>query len=417
LNGTDASDNDSVVETLVDESPLPDTYEGYLRGGYDGTVQRVAIVCLLGLSTPAAADPPITNSNYGIDLYDGVAIGNSEVVGMGGAAVGLAMGSSGTLTTPAAPAVKSTTDNDWWGWDYHVDYLTSLSRDYDNNGETNQDNGGPSFLTFGLAGRINDWGAAITATIQTAGLSDTLQAQTYRIKAAFAHYFESIDVAIGVGVQTVMFQLDNRGSSPALFQISGAGVEAGASWLPHNTNFRLGAAAEGPIDGGKVEKDCTDPACMAYILPDKVVSPYRLIAGGAYRFAATTWNHQVPTPFRDERSLILAADVVLAGSSPNGFGLEGFSEQVLQRSGRTAAVGVRGGAEYEWLPGRLRVRAGSYWEPGRFDGVSGRVHGTFSAEVRVGEVFIWGYRRGRLGVTGDFAARYRNVGLSIGLWH
>jgi hypothetical protein len=65
----------------------------------------------------------------------------------------------------------------------------------------------------------------------------------------------------------------------------------------------------------------------------------------------------------------------------------------------------------------LRVRAGSYWEPGRFDGVPGRVHGPFSAEVRVGEVYIWGYRRGCLGVTGDFATRYRNVGLSIGLWH
>src|SRR5215470_1805317 len=97
-------------------------------------VGRACLVvgCLAG--TARADFPPITDRNYAIDLYDGVALGNTQVVGMGGAAIALAMGSSGTVSNPAAPAVKSTTDNDWWGWDYHVDYLTSLSRDYDNNG-------------------------------------------------------------------------------------------------------------------------------------------------------------------------------------------------------------------------------------------------------------------------------------------
>jgi hypothetical protein len=76
--------------------------------------------------------------------------------------------------------------------------------------------------------------------------------------------------------------------------------------------------------------------------------------------------------------------------------------------GNTAVVGMGGAA--------VALAMGS-WEPGRFDNVSGRVHGTFGAEVRVGEVFVWGYRRGRIGITGDVAARYCNVGLSIGLWH
>lgn len=384
--------------------------------------REAAAVCLaLGLIAPTpgearADNPPITNRNYAIDLYNGVAFGNTQVVGMGGASIGTAMGSSGTLSTPAAPAIRATTDNDWWGWDYHVDYLTSFSRDYDNNGEANRDDGGPSFLSLGLAGRVHDWGLAGTVTTQTAGLSDALRATAITAKVAVAHYVRSIDVAIGVGLQTSTFAIDQVRST-SLFEITGAGGELGGTWMPSDTNVRLGAAFEAHIDGGNVTKDCTDPACMAYILPDHVVSPYRVLAGGAYRFAATTWNHQVPTVFRDERALTLAADVMIAGSSPNGFGLEGFSEQVLQRSGRHAAVSVRGGAEYEWIPGRLRVRAGSYWEPGRFDDVSGRLHGTFSTEVRVGEVYIWGYRRGRLGVTGDIAARYRNIGLSIGLWH
>ena len=39
-------------------------------------------------------------------------------------------------------------------------------------------------------------------------------------------------------------------------------------------------------------------------------------------------------------------------------------------------VGARLGAEWEALPGRLRARLGTYWEPSRFDGVGGRIHGT-----------------------------------------
>src|SRR5438132_2275382 len=86
-------------------------------------------------SAHADSLPPITDRNYAIELYDGVALGNTAVVGMGGAAVALAAGSSGTLVNPSAMAVRPTTDTDRWSWDYHIDYLIgSLSSDYDNNG-------------------------------------------------------------------------------------------------------------------------------------------------------------------------------------------------------------------------------------------------------------------------------------------
>ena len=91
--------------------------------------------------------------------------------------------------------------------------------------------------------------------------------------------------------------------------------------------------------------------------------------------------------------------------------------QELQRSGEHSSFSLRGGVEYEWLPGRLRLRGGSYWEPGRFERVGGRLHGTFGIEVRVFEANVWGRRRGRITLTGDVAERYRNVGVSIGFWH
>jgi hypothetical protein len=110
--------------------------------------------------------------------------------------------------------------------------------------------------------------------------------------------------------------------------------------------------------------------------------------------------------------------VIVIGPSVNAFGLESFGNQRLQRSGRHTNISVRGGLEYEWLPGRLRVRGGSYWEPGRFVGVSGRMHVTFGIELRILQFWLWSKpRRGRISLTSDLAERYRNGSLSIGFWH
>ena len=42
-----------------------------------------------GTGTARADNPPIVDRNYAIDLYDGVAIGNTAMVGMGGAGAAL----------------------------------------------------------------------------------------------------------------------------------------------------------------------------------------------------------------------------------------------------------------------------------------------------------------------------------------
>ena len=60
------------------------------------------LVGVVGLAGPAQADPlpPIVDRNYAIDLYDGVALGNSATVAMGGASAANAFGTSGTLVNP-----------------------------------------------------------------------------------------------------------------------------------------------------------------------------------------------------------------------------------------------------------------------------------------------------------------------------
>lgn len=379
------------------------------------------LICALAVAHAAGhahADAPITDRHYAIDFYDGVAIGDTVLVGMGGAGAAHIIGTAGALLNASTPAIRETTDNDPWTWDYHLDFLSGrYSTDYDNNGSVAT--GGAQLLTGGIGLRYRRWGVALTSTGQTTpieGATQALDAQAIRLRLLVSRMFQGADLAVGLGVQTVSFQIVTT-AGDKLFDINGGGLVAGATWLPRQRSFRIAGGLESEIVGGGVTASCDPSNCEGYILPERVASPWRLVAGGAYRIAASAWNHQVPEKFRDERSLTLAADGVLTGASSGAYGLEAFGAQQLQRSGRHPVVSLRVGAEYEWLPGRLRWRAGSYWEPGRFDGVGGRVHVTFGTELRVFAFSLWGPRRGRLSFTGDVAARYRNVAVSIGFWH
>ncbi len=382
----------------------------------------VCLVCLVWTMPRAVQAAPIVDRDYAIELYEGVAIGDGTQTGMGGAGAARVTGSAGTLLNPSAPAVRRTTDTDSWSWDYHLDFLTGrFSSDYDNNGVAADDGGGASLATAGLSLRFGNWAGAITVTAQTApvdGSDPKLDARAIRGKLVLARYFERVDLAIGLGLQTVAFELAPSSGEPALFAMNGVGGVAGATWLPRRQRFRLGLALESRIISGKVETATCDPmSCQGYILPNRIESPGRIILGAAYRWAGTAWNQLVPTKFHDETSVTVVSDLVVTGTSKDGNGIEGFGVQELQRAGRHVSVSLRAGAEVECLPGRLRVRAGTYWEPGRFDDVGGRLHGTLGFDVRALEFHLWGLRRGRIGATADVAARYRNVGVSVGFWH
>lgn len=377
-------------------------------------------VCILACLVwqPARADfPPITSRDYAIDLYEGVAIGNTTMVGMGGAGAANVIGTAGVLLNPSAIGVRSTTDLDTWSIDYHADALTGrYSSDYDNNGQVAD--GGASLVTLGLGGRYHDWALAGTLVAQRAPVagSSELEAEALHLRFTLAKWLPDYDLAIGGGLQSATFRL-NPATGPSLISITGTGLIAGATWLPRNQSFRLAAAAETPIDGGEVTGDCDPNNCQGYILPERARAPWRLVAGAAVRFADSPWNQLIAGPFRDERAVTFAADLVVTGATDNGYGVEAFGMQTLQPSGRRVVMSLRGGIEYEWLPGRLRVRGGAYWEPGRFEGVGGRLHETFGIDLRVLQFHLWGPRRGRISLTSDVASRYRNGGISIGFWH
>ncbi len=379
-----------------------------------------AVVVAFAVPSFAQNFPPITSRDWAVDLYEGTALGSNRVIAMGGVSVAIAEGSAGSLANPAAMAVRPTTDNDWFAWDFHLDAASgSLSTDYDNNGFLDGANGNKA-ATAGLAFGFGPWGVALTATTWTTpmdGLGTTnIDASITRGEFAVSRLFPAIDVATGVALRIGAF--DVQSPTATLFGISTNSAVAGATWLPRMQSFRIAGSATIGRTNNEVTAGTCDPLnCEGYILPDRISVPWRVALGGAYRLGPSAWNVKVPSIFRDEHSVVASAELTLTGPTAHGFGIEAFGQGGLQPSGRNVAVSPRVGVEYEALPGRLRLRGGTYWEPGRFIDSDGRVHATGGIEVALVGFQVWGPRRIRLTLTTDVARNYRNGGVSVGFWH
>ncbi len=113
-------------------------------------------------------------------------------------------------------------------------------------------------------------------------------------------------------------------------------------------------------------------------------------------------------------------ELVITGPVADGIGLDAFLEQQQRTSGQDVVVSVRAGLECEPLAHWLRARAGFYLEPPRATGSSWRPHGTAGIEVRLFSWDLFGWLHPftfKLGLSGDFAPGYIDVGLGVGFWH
>ena len=72
-------------------------------------------------------------------------------------------------------------------------------------------------------------------------------------------------------------------------------------------------------------------------------APWEVAVGGAFRLAAGDWNGWAAGRFRDERALLLAADLVLVGRTPQASGIESFAAGEMQASGRRRDAVAPGG--------------------------------------------------------------------------
>jgi hypothetical protein len=117
----------------------------------------------------------------------------------------------------------------------------------------------------------------------------------------------------------------------------------------------------------------------------------------------------------------IAASVLLSGPVDDGLGVESLVTQTVNRSGERTVVSVRLGVESGVIPELLRLRAGSYLEPTRFEESSPRLHATAGLDVRLirwnvfglwPDDYLW-----RLGLGVDIAHRYYTWGVTIAGWY
>jgi hypothetical protein len=408
----------------------------YARGVFPPARIRVAcLVCLTGAVGPllpslAAAAPvlsPLSGRDYDLDLHASGARGSPRIVGMGGTTAALAEGAGGLLGNPAAVAVRPLSSPGRWDWDAHVDsFAPAIGSDFDNNGipsterlEANISTAailvffgpwglglGADSVTYTLAPAPNATMAATTEGQSTAGVAHLVLARSF-LAGAFS---------LGLGLRIGDFSLLE--GEETIFDVAGVSTEVGLALAPPQTSWRAGLRVSLPVHGDTLDARCDPNDCRGFVLPRAVVAPWEVAVGAAFRLAPTPWNMLHTGRYRDEAALVVSAELLVTGPLARAAGFEAFLGRQLQRSGHATTVSPRLGLEKEWLPGRLRLRLGGYWEPARFEGVGGRGHLTAGAELRLFAFRFWGAeRRVALALAADAAPRYGNAGLSIGFWH
>jgi len=117
----------------------------------------------------------------------------------------------------------------------------------------------------------------------------------------------------------------------------------------------------------------------------------------------------------------LAASLVVTGEVEDAVGVESLVSQTVHRSGLDTVFSPRVGVEASVFPHFLKLRAGSYIEPTRFEGGSARIHGTAGLDVKLAVWNVFGLwpddYMWRLGLGGDAARDYFTFGVTIAGWY
>jgi len=130
---------------------------------------------------------------------------------------------------------------------------------------------------------------------------------------------------------------------------------------------------------------------------------------------------QVESAALDPHYLLVSAALVVSGTAQEAVGVDAFLSQVINRSGQEVVFSPRIGAESEVWPRLLKLRAGTYLEPTRFETSSPRWHATAGCDIRLfrwnvlglwPDLYLW-----RVSASADVSERYFVWGLSIGGWY
>lgn len=385
--------------------------------------RRVIVTLLIPVAaaTTIGAGPAVAQT---LDLFQGTVLGSPRIVGMGGAVAAAAEDMTGILATPAALAFRPPGSPQTWDWDFYLDALVApRDTDLTNSGLAAGADRAIEAYAGGICLYVGQWGVGISGAGTSFGLPPpaaggaATELSTSSSQVAIARSVWDGQLGIGASLAVGEFAIDQGGTN--LFSLSSISLASGVAWRPRGRPWRVGVFGRLPALGGEVTDSCgAQGACSGFTPPTGGEAPWQTGAGFAWRFGQVEWNQPRPALFRDERSLVLTGEIGVTGRVHDGTSVAGFAAGMEQASGRNLGVSARAGAEWEVIPGWMRLRAGSYWEPARIIDRPARLHLTGGVEVRFLRFNFWDKeRRLRVAVAADGAREYQNFGLSIGFWH
>jgi len=359
--------------------------------------------------------PPIVDNNYNLDLRQGPILGSARQVALGGAYIGVAEGITSLNSNPAGVAFRLERSTTKFDWDWTAGLNDLASKDFDNNGQSPPDYKDHHMRSLGLMGQYGPWGIGVLNNAEILALDGPDGKQNEYVLSvtslALGRQFFDRELTVGVGLRATTSKVRTKTFDTEFGNLSGIGWNAGGVWNPERGPFRLGVAYSSSIRSHQ-SLDSTGGAPVTVnglIIPQQVILPATLGVGVSYAFDSA--------PFWKNHKLLVASDLLVTAPSDNAVGVESVLAQKIQPVGTERTTSIRLGAELETLPGRLRLRLGSYYEPSNYEGVPSRMHLTGGFEVRIFHSSILGEHDWSLTTTVDSARDYVNVFISLGFWY
>jgi hypothetical protein len=348
-------------------------------------------------------------------VRQGPVIGSARQVALGGAYIGVAEGVTALNSNPAGVAFRLERSTTKFDWDWTVGLNNLKSNDFDNNGVSPPDYKAHQIRSFGLMGQYGPWGIGFLNNAEILALDGPNNDQNEYVLSvtslALGRQFLDSELTLGIGARATMTKLRDKPFDATLGKISGTGWDVGGLWNPQRGPYRFGAVYSSSISSNQSLNNTsgTPVTVNGLIVPQQVILPATLGVGMSYAVGSA--------PFWKDHKWLVASDLLFTAASENAVGVESVLAQKQQPIGTHNTTSVRLGSELETMPGRLRLRLGSYYEPSNYQDVPSRTHLTGGFEVRMFHTSDLGEYDWSLTYTVDSARDYLNMFVALGFWY
>lgn len=352
------------------------------------------------------------HAQQAVEFFPGPLVSSNRIISMGGAYTGIASGADAHLINPASFAQRNRPRRSSW---FTGDWTLSWFDDAPNVDADDDQLPRNSFhLDAGFHLNFGRFGIGAHGYNQSFGVSEFNAAQGTDLDVSLGYgglglgwSFWKDQFTMGVLVSSASLTITEvRGIEESgefdelrVFRSQGQGVMLGMHLKLEGAPWQVGLRARREVRGFALLDDGDEEDAGMHT---QIVIPKQLSLGLATHLAISK---------RFARPMLIATDFVLTGRTRNATTLQGFVLDNGEVTGDQVTLAPHIGAQLEVFPERLRLRAGSYWEPDRALGKVGRAHVTFGGEVRVKVIWDW-----RIDACVDIAPGYFNWGLGLGFW-